>query len=119
MTEADALARLKVMLDYSAQPTLSELEVGYLLIMCKLADSAGRMPSDAAWVPTWDLNRGAAEGWRWKASKAAAAMYDFSADGASYSRSQIAEHCRQQALAYQRKIVAAMQVPSSLTAAGL
>lgn len=67
----------------------------------------------ALWVRTWDLNRGAAEGWRWKAA-ALAGKFDFSADGASYNRSQAVKQCQDMAAQYARKIVSSAIVRSQL-----
>lgn len=47
------------------------------------------------WIPTYDLHAAAAQVWQEKASRLAA-NYDFSADGASYSRSQAYEMAMKQ-----------------------
>ena len=104
MNATQAALRLARMLQADVKPELSLVEQADLLEMCKLADSAGLAPSDAAWEPTWDLNRGAAEGWRWKAAKVASA-FDYSADGGNYQRSQMAQMCREQAALYTRRIL--------------
>lgn len=51
------------------------------------------------WVPTWDLNYAAAEGWRRKAAKVAGS-YDFSSGGDAFSRSQMVEACLSMAKMY-------------------
>lgn len=57
-----------------------------------------------SWEPTWDLNRGAAEGWLQKAGKVAA-RYDFrEAEGQDFSRSQIHKHCMEQHRLYKSRI---------------
>jgi hypothetical protein len=109
MTEEQAIARLEVMTASSVDPVLSETEIGMLLDMCRLADADDNAPDDADWTPTWDLNRAAAEGWRWKAGKAAA-RFDFSADGAKFDRSQIVMHCERMAAQYARRIMVNMNV---------
>ncbi len=38
------------------EPVVTNANVETFLNECKLADSAGRAPTDAAWVPTWDLD---------------------------------------------------------------
>jgi len=50
------------------------------------------------WVPTYDLNRGAYEGWGLKAAKAAS-MISFTADGQKFDRDQYIKNCE----AMQRK----------------
>jgi hypothetical protein len=95
------------------EPTLSDDEATTLLGMSALVDRAGYAPPDAAWTPTYDLNIGAAEGWRWKAA-AVAGKVDFSADGGSYQRSQQHAMCLAQAQAYARKVAVALPVVSTL-----
>lgn len=104
MTEAEARARLERMTAAGSDPVLSGDELDDLLAMCRLADAAGRAPADPDWAPTWDLNRAAAEGWRWKAGKAAA-RFDADTDGTRLSRSQITEHCLAMAAQYARRVV--------------
>jgi len=105
MTRDQALARLMLLTGADTEPGLDAQELQALLSMSALVDSLGLAPSDADWTPTWDLNRGAAEGWRWKAAKLAASHFDFSADGAAFQRSQAVAHCQAQAQMYARRIV--------------
>ncbi|RLG78461.1 MAG: hypothetical protein DRO14_00560 [Thermoprotei archaeon] len=113
MTEAEALVRLSRMTASSNDPELTAEELDDLLSMCKVMDADGRAPDDEDWEPTWDLNRGAAEGWRWKAAKAAS-RFDFTADGASFDRSQITEHCERMARQYSRRITSNVELPGPL-----
>lgn len=46
----------------------------------------------APWVPTFDLDVAAAEGWRWKAGKATA-RFNFAEDGQRFDRAQVYQHC--------------------------
>jgi hypothetical protein len=94
-------------------PMLDDAEIGDLLAMSKLADSAGRAPSDTSWSPTWDLNRGAAEGWRWKAAKVAT-RFDFTTDGQDFKRSQAYQACLEMAKRYSRKIHGTITVAGAL-----
>lgn len=55
------------------------------------------------WLPTWRLQRAAAEGWRWKAAKVAGS-YDFSAEGSNFSRSQMHKACLEMAASYSRGV---------------
>lgn len=48
------------------------------------------------WIPTFDVNSAAADVWQEKAASLVN-NYDFSAEGASYSRSQMYEHAMAQA----------------------
>lgn len=38
------------------EPVVTNANVETILGQCKLADSAGRAPTDTAWEPTWDLD---------------------------------------------------------------
>jgi hypothetical protein len=51
------------------------------------------------WIETYDLNAAAAKVWDEKAA-AAACNFDFSADGASYTRSQVIAHYNKMASKY-------------------
>ncbi len=113
MTEEQALVRLGRMTAASEDPALDAEELADLLALSAVADGEGLAPSDDTWTPTWDLNRGAAEGWRWKAAKAAS-RFDFQADGASYNRSQVVAHCERMAAQYRRKIVSNVILPGPL-----
>ncbi len=74
-----------------------------LLDSSRVVDATGLAPTAAGYKLTWDLNRAAAEGWRWKAGKVAGA-FDFNADGASFNRSQVLTQCEKMVVQYQRRI---------------
>jgi hypothetical protein len=114
MNEAVALTRLRAMTAYDQAPTLSDEDLTALLDLAKLADSAGLAPSEADWVPTYDLNRAAAEGWRWKAAQLAGSHFDFSADGATYNRQQLYTNCLEMARRYSAKVVTAAYAVSQM-----
>ncbi|MBI5964933.1 MAG: hypothetical protein HY863_15750 [Chloroflexi bacterium] len=59
-------------------------------------DSQNYYPINPDWTPTYDLNAAAADIWEEKAGEKAD-EFDFSADGASYSRSQKYENAMKQA----------------------
>jgi hypothetical protein len=117
MNDITALARLQRMVAYDVEPVLSVAECTDLLSMCKLLDSDGREPTDTNWEPTYDLNLGAAEGWRWKAGKAVS-MYQFSADGGNYSRNQVLEHCVEMMKQYAKKIAVSVRAVSVIARYG-
>lgn len=112
MNEAQARIRLEAMTAASEDPALSSLEIDVLLTMCRLMDTSGHMPDDVDWIPTYDLNRGAAEGWRWKAAKAAS-RFDFGADGAQYSRSQVVAACERMTAYYARRVACSAPIRSN------
>ena len=113
MTEAEAEARLRAMTSASDEPALTASEVAMALDKSRLVDAAGRTPSNANWVPTWDLNRGAAFGWSVKAGRVAA-RFDFQADGARYDRSQIYQHCIGMVERYKNAVMGTVVMPGSL-----
>ena len=114
MREAEARLRLQTMTAHDQDPTLTSAEIDLLLADAKRADSVGRAPTDVSWAPTYDLNAAAAEGWRWKAGKAAH-RFDASTDGQSMHRSQIAAACERMARHYAGKVITTISIPGSLT----
>jgi hypothetical protein len=86
----------------SARPVLSADDLDALLDLYQTPDADGRLVSDDGWVPTWDLNAAAAEGWRWKAGRVAG-DFNFSADNASYSKESTMAHCLAMATQYAAK----------------
>lgn len=76
----------------TSRPVLSPEALGALLDAYGAQDASGRAPSDNGWVPTYNLNAAAAEGWRMKAGKVAG-DFNFSADNASYSKADVLAHC--------------------------
>lgn len=109
MTEAEALARLRRMTDADSEPALTDDDLADCMAMSRLVDANGLAPSDPLWTPTYDLNRGAAEGWRRKAGKLAM-KYDFDADGQRFARSQALAHCERMVEQYRRRIVTSVPV---------
>jgi hypothetical protein len=53
------------------------------------------------WTPTYNLPMAAAEGWEWKASKAAK-DYDVSAGSVNATRHQVFDMCKEQASRYRK-----------------
>lgn len=110
MDQEQAWARLKMMTAAESAPVLAPDEIELLLEMHRVADANGVAPGVDGWIPGWDLNRAAVEGWRWKAAKVAGS-FDFQADGASYNRSQMLAMCEKMILQYQRRVIGA--IPST------
>lgn len=54
------------------------------------------------WLGAYNLNRAAAELWRWKAAQAAG-DFTFGADGGTYQREQVIAHCLQMADLYAKE----------------
>lgn len=104
MTEQEALARLRRMVDADSEPTLSDEDLLDCLERSKVVDSNGLPPSDPDWEPTWQLALGAVEGWMRKAGKLAGA-YNVRVDGAQFDRGQMHEHCLRMADYYRRRLV--------------
>ena len=103
MTEAEAQARLGYMVASGVESTLSAPELADLLALAKVADAEDRAPSDDDWEPAFDLDRAAAEGWRWKAGKVAP-RFGATVDGMDLQRQQIYANCLEQAEQYAKRI---------------
>ncbi|MEJ5222843.1 MAG: hypothetical protein WHV44_00185 [Anaerolineales bacterium] len=67
-----------------------------------LPDANGLFPEEDGWTPRYDLNAAAADVWAEKAA-GLAGQYDFSADGASFQRSQAYEQAMKQARYYRSR----------------
>lgn len=76
----------------SARPALTDPELDAILAAYALRDTDGRAPVDDGWSPTYAMNAAAAEGWRQKAARVAA-DFNFSADGASFSKGEVLARC--------------------------
>lgn len=83
------------------EPLLTDAAMDFLLRRARRADADGRPPSDPAWIPTYDLNSAASEGWELKAGMAAG-DYDFAASGQRFDRSKVHEQCLKMAELYAR-----------------
>jgi hypothetical protein len=92
------------MLSADCEPLLTDVELDDLLAVAKRPDQYGVTPTLDSWVPTWELNAAAAEGWRTKAGKAASAT-SFSMDGATYQRGDLLAHCEAMVRQYEGRIV--------------
>jgi hypothetical protein len=108
MTENDARTRLQAMTAWDTAPELTDDEITSLVVMSRIADPYGMWPGDTGWTPTYNLNIGAAEGWRWKVARAD------SLDGGNVTSSKVgdvsetysspAERFQAKADMYQKKI---------------
>lgn len=103
MDEGSARVRLEAMTQSVSFPALTEDELAELVTIAKRTDVDGALPSDAAWVPTWDLNAAAALGWAWKAAKVVA-HFPFSTDGQRFDRQYIHQQCMEQSRFYAFKV---------------
>jgi len=112
MAVLSAENQLRAMVQASVDPTLSDDEIETLLALASVVDADGLIPSDAGWTATYDLNRAAAEGWRWKAGKVAP-RFDFGTDVSRFSRAQLHKHCMEQAADYARRISGVTVVPGA------
>lgn len=103
MTTEQAAERLAVMVAATTAPTLDDDIVLGLLATAAREDARGNGPTVVGWEPTYDLNWAAAEGWRLKAGLAAA-QYSVTADGATFQRNQVFEHCERMAAHYAARV---------------
>lgn len=109
MDEAEARARIERMVVFDREPVLSTDDVDDLVAVAKRPDAAGLSPSAVGWVPTWELNAAAAEGWERKASRAAG-DFDYTDDAGSYSRSAVFDMCKRQADTFRKRILSTLPV---------
>lgn len=84
---------------FDSEPKLSVEELEALLEQFKKTDKEGTLPSVPEWIPSYNLNAAAAEGWRWKAGKASE-LTSVDLDGERMSSNQVFEHCMRMAKQY-------------------
>ena len=90
------IAELRRRVGEPTTTTYSDATLQVYIEKFPLIDAYGRGVDDIYWVESYDLSAAAAAIWSEKAA-ALVANYDFSADGASYNRSQIYEQTMTQA----------------------
>jgi hypothetical protein len=66
-----------------------------------------------SWSPTYDLNAGAAEGWRWKAALVAG-QFDFATDQQTFNRTGKYKQCISMAEHYGKRVSGSLRVGGSL-----
>jgi predicted homoserine dehydrogenase-like protein len=93
---AEVIAHLRRLCAEPSATTYSDDLLKTYLERYPLADAAGLTPDREGWAGRWDVSPAAADIWDEKAA-AVAGSYDFSADGGSFSRSQIVEQYRTEA----------------------
>lgn len=108
-----ARARLANMVAANEEPTLDAVQINDLLALASVPDANGVAAADPGWTPTYDLNCAAAEGWRWKAAKAASS-YAFTLDGDSTERSFLMIRCEHMADRYSKLIMSSIPVNTGL-----
>lgn len=97
----------------ASQPTWPNLGTSYLSVLYGSSWPAAGfttvtdgtvvwVDNGTAWVPTYDLNAAAAEGWRRKAAKVTA-KFDFATGDQQFSRSQVYAQCMSMAEEYSRR----------------
>lgn len=109
MATAAQIAELRRMCAEPTATTYSDATLTAYIGRYPLTDARGQEPytwdvstmppsqvDNEAWVPTYDLHAAAADVWNEKAA-GAAHLYDFSADGGSYTRSQMMAQAQAQA----------------------
>lgn len=84
---AAMVARLRRMVAEPGNDTYFDDELAEVIERYPLLDGDGLSIDNADWTATYDLNAAASDLWAEKAA-GLAAEFDFSADGASYTRSQ-------------------------------
>ncbi|MBX3290306.1 MAG: hypothetical protein KF855_13285 [Acidobacteria bacterium] len=98
----NALEKLKLLTAWETEPALTEIEVEDLLNAASIADENGNEPANDSWVPTFDLNKAAADGWLIKAARASA-MTEIEPPESGIVTSQVFDNCRKMAAIYAAK----------------
>lgn len=108
MIPAADIARMRRMIAEPTADNYTDDVLSETIERYPIADVTGEQPLDedgianSAWTATYDMNAAAAELWAEKAATLAT-RFDFSADGASFQRSQAAAQARQMAAFYRSR----------------
>ncbi len=94
MTEAEARAEIEAMTEAAMAPTLSPADIDLLVRKAKRADSNHRVPSDPAWVPTWNVAYAIALGWRMRRQRITGRI-NYTVSGMTVNRAQFYDRCRE------------------------
>jgi hypothetical protein len=99
---------------WDREPTLSTDELEELLEQFRTTDTNGLAPGEDGWEPTYNFRAAAAEGWRWKAGRAAE-LQSTDLDGDRMSANQIFDHCQEMIKIYSRGTASVSVGPRSLS----
>ena len=87
---------IRMHLQPSVDPVLTDAEFNALVDLAAIADPDGLSPTDDDWTPTYDVTAAISQGWEVKAAKVAGA-YAFIDAGLSLHRDQVHQMCLKQA----------------------
>lgn len=99
------LARVRALSAAHVEPTITDDELEGILRHHAMPDRYGASPSDAGWVPTYDVDAALADAWRLKAAKAVGEQA-VSADGLTAEGGKRAERFLAIAAEYDRRAIA-------------
>ena len=103
MTATEAqISKVRRMSAERTDKNYSDAEIQAIIEAHPLVDPSGYAPDQSNWTATYDLNAAAADIWEEKAG-GRTEEHDFSADGGSYSRSQMYEMAMKQSRHYRSR----------------
>jgi hypothetical protein len=91
VTREQATAAIRRKTAAATAPALTDDEITALVDLAERRDG------------TWNLNKAAAEGWRWKAGKVAGG-FSFSADGVMVDKTSLLAQCERMVAMYSRRV---------------
>ena len=113
MTLIDANNFLVLRAAADQEPVVTNANVETFLGQCKLADSAGRAPTNTAWVPTWDLDLAEAMIYERKAAMIAQ-QTTFSRDGSKFDLTDRVQGYKDMAMKARRRRIGGVGVELTL-----
>ena len=99
---ASMISKIRRMISEPTEATYTDEDIESLIDEYPVIDKDGKDPDETNWIPTYDLNAVAGDIWAEKAS-AISANFDFTADGATFNRSQVAKQYMDQARYYRSR----------------
>lgn len=103
MTRDEAKTYLAMLVQSGVDPCIEDPELDVLLAQNACADAEGRAPSDQGWLPTYDFNAAAMDGWLLKSAKASQLHNVTMAGGRTFAASQIFQNCQAMAEMYRKR----------------
>ena len=118
-TTATDIARLRRMTNESGTATYTDATLIEIISAYPVPDITGENPylysgsANTSWIATYDLAAAASDVWSEKAAAQATGAYDFTADGATFNRSQISAASKAEATRWNSR---RMALPQTLRA---
>lgn len=109
MTQSDfTISRFRRMTNEPSETPYTNSIISLYIEACPVIDVNGKEQGETDWIPTYDINKAAADVWEEKAA-AVQTFYDFQADGGRYTQSQLFDMAMEKVRYYRARQRAAVK----------